>query len=57
MKDKKTFPWSELLKKWFVFYTIIYLIIVAIIGIFLVWNVFESKNIYEKVLSLLEKIE
>jgi len=31
--------------------TIIYLIIVAIIGVFLVWNVFESKNIYDKVLG------
>jgi hypothetical protein len=31
MKDKKTFPWSELLKKWFVFYTIIYLIAIFLI--------------------------
>ena len=31
MKDRKTFPWSELLKKWFVFYTIIYLLAICLI--------------------------
>ena len=27
MKDKKTFPWSELLKKWFVYCTILYVLV------------------------------
>ncbi len=32
--------------------TIIYLIIVAAIGVFVVWNAFETKNIYEKIMGL-----
>ena len=31
--------------------TIVYLVIVAIIGIFVVWHSFETKNIYEKIIG------
>ena len=31
--------------------TIIYLILIAVIGAFIVWNSFETKNIYEKIIG------
>lgn len=33
--------------------TIIYLILIAVIGAFIVWNSFETKNIYEKIMGIL----
>ena len=31
--------------------TVVYLVIVAIIGVFVVWHAFETKNIYEKIIG------
>ena len=33
--------------------TIIYILLIACIGAFIVWNSFETKNIYEKIMGIL----
>ena len=33
--------------------TIIYILLITCIGAFIVWNSFETKNIYEKIMGIL----